>query len=157
DRQASYLVDIITPEATRRRARQHLSERFDRAMRLVQRTAEHQKIAIQNDISEEFRTPPMFSAELTAVLSNLLTNAVKAAGIGGTIRASAKRTAKSEVLLRVENTGQRVELDTSEQWFRPFASTTGKVDFSLGHGMGLGLTITRFILEEYGAEIAFVR
>jgi signal transduction histidine kinase len=44
----------------------------------------------------------------------------------------------------------------AEKWFEPFRSTTAQIDAALGQGMGLGLTITRSILDEYGARIAFV-
>jgi signal transduction histidine kinase len=98
----------------------------------------------------------MFAAELTAVLANLLTNAIKAAQDGGRIKATAAEAPRG-VTLRVENTGRAVKLSTSERWFRPFESSTTEVDAILGQGMGLGLTITRAILEEYGATIRFVR
>ena len=42
-----------------------------------------------------------------------------------------------------------------ERWFKPFESSTAKVDPILGQGMGLGLPITRAILEEYGSSIRF--
>ena len=56
----------------------------------------------------------------------------------------------------IQNTGVRVDLDRAETWFRPFESTTVEVDPVLGLGMGLGLPITRRMLDDYGAEIAFV-
>ena len=98
----------------------------------------------------------MFPAELTAVFSNLLTNAIKAAGEGGTIRAEGEiGSSGGRPLLRVQNTGVAVDPKDGEKWFRPFASSTSDVDPALGKGMGLGLTITRRILEEYGAAIRF--
>jgi len=96
----------------------------------------------------------MFPAELTTVFSNLLTNAVKAAGSGGTIRALGAIT-KEGPTITIENTGQRVRVAEGERWFKPFESTTTVVDPILGQGMGLGLPITRNMLEQYGAEIRF--
>ena len=46
--------------------------------------------------------------------------------------------------------------DDAERWFRPFESTTLETDPVLGQGMGMGLPITRNMLEEYGASIDFV-
>jgi signal transduction histidine kinase len=56
----------------------------------------------------------------------------------------------------VENTGTAVDLEDAERWFRPFESTTLETDPVLGQGMGMGLPITRNMLEEYGASIQFV-
>ncbi len=156
ERQAAYLMDIETPDARRRRSRQRLGERFDTAVRLVQHQAERRGIGIDNRIPFELKSPPMFPAELTAVFANLLTNAVKAAGDGGYIRASAS-SGDDLVRICIQNTGEAVQLDEAECWFAPFQSTTSEVDPVLGQGMGLGLTITRSLLGTYGASVSFVR
>jgi signal transduction histidine kinase len=156
ERHASYLVDVVTPDARRRRVRASLAERFDASKRLVEYTATRRGIDIVNEIPPEIKSAPMFPAELTIVFSNLLTNAVKAAGEGGRIRATAARRADGAIVVVVENTGIAVNLLEGERWFRPFESTTTTVDPVLGQGMGLGLTITRNMLEQYGAEIRFV-
>ncbi len=155
ERQASYLIDVVSPDARRRRSRQVLADRLDAAARLVNYAAEHRGIVIQNAIPRGLRSPPMFPAELTAVFSNLLTNAVKAAGPAGRIRASGAK-GKEGASVRIENTGVAVKPAEGERWFRPFESTTMAVDPVLGQGMGLGLPITRNILEEYGGSIRFV-
>ena len=156
ERQASYLTDVVTLDARRRRSRQRLGERFDIAVRLVQHQAERRDIDIDNRIPPELRSLPMFPAELTAVFANLLTNAVKAAGEDGYIRASAS-SGNDQVRIRIQNTGAAIRLDDAERWFKPFESTTSEVNPVLGQGMGLGLTITRNLLENYGAFVKFVR
>lgn len=156
ERQAAHLVDVVTPDARRRRGRQKLAERFSAARRFVDRIAEARSTEIKNDIDGELRSPPMFAAELTTAFTNVLTNAVKAAGEHGRIRASADQRADGNVVVRVENTGVAVDLGDAERWFRPFESTTTETDPVLGQGMGLGLTITRDILAEVGATIEFV-
>jgi signal transduction histidine kinase len=157
ERQASYLVDLTSPVAVRRRSRQRLFERVDRAAQLVAPALQRRAIKLTNRVGDELRTPPMFPAELTAVLLNLITNAVKAAGEEGRVNVSASKRAKDgRLILRVENTGAAVELEEAERWFRPFETTTTELDPLLGQGMGFGLPITRGILEEYGAQIHFV-
>ena len=156
ERHASYLIDVVTPDSRRRRVRQSLAERFDAGKRLVDYMAEKRRIKIINEIPPDLKSPPMFPAELTAVFSNLLTNAVKAAGSEGTIRAVAQRRPDGTITLLIQNTGVAVDLAEGERWFKPFESTTTAVDPLLGQGMGLGLPITRSMLEEYGAEIKFV-
>ncbi|PYQ31131.1 MAG: hypothetical protein DMF56_04305 [Acidobacteria bacterium] len=155
ERQASYLVDVVTPDARRRRSRLRIEEKFDAGARLIAHVAEARNIQIENRISADAQSPPMFPAELTTVFSNLLTNAVKAAGEAGRIRATSRR-AKDSVILRIENTGSSVHPAKGERWFRPFESSTAQVDAVLGQGMGLGLPITRGVLAEYGGTIKFV-
>ena len=156
ERQASYLMDVVTVDARRRRSRQRLCERFDAAVRLVQHQAERRGIKIDNRIPSELRSPPMFPAEIIAIFANLLTNAVKAAGEDGHILASAS-SADEQVRILIHNTGTAVQLDEAERWFKPFQSTTSEVNPVLGQGMGLGLTITRNLLENYGAVVKFVQ
>ena len=155
ERQASYLTEVVSLDARRRRSRQPLSERFDTAVRLVQHHAQRRSIRIDNQIPPELKSLPVFAAELTAVFANLLTNAVKAADDDGRIHASA-HSDNAEVRIRIQNTGTAVNLDDAERWFKPFESTTSELDPVLGQGMGLGLTITRNLLENYGALIKFV-
>jgi len=100
ERQASYLLDIVTPDVRRRRSRQSLADRFNAGARLVERLAERREIKVLNEIPPELKSPPMFPAELTTIFSNLLTNAVKAAGKGGKIRATAKLTSGNKVSKR---------------------------------------------------------
>jgi signal transduction histidine kinase len=156
ERQSSYLVDIASTDARRRRTRQSLAERFDSAGQLISLVAERRGVRIINQIPRDLKSPPMFPAELTAVFSNLLTNALKAAGEGKSIRARGKKGDGDQSVVIVENTGERVNLADSERWFRPFESSTVDVNSSVGYGMGLGLTITRDILEQYGASVKFV-
>ncbi len=157
ERQAAYLVEIVTPDARRRRSRLNVSETLQKAWQLVATAAEQRRITLDNRLSPELRTPLMFKAELMAVFTNLLTNAVKAAGSGGRIHAAATGTNGGELKIRLENTGVAVDPAEGEHWFRPFESTTVAADPVLGQGMGLGLSITRDLLTEVGAGITFVR
>ena len=155
ERHASYLVDVVTPDSRRRRSRQHFAECFDAAVRLVQHQAERRRIEIENAIPPDLKSPPMFRAELTTAFANLLTNAVKAAGTDGKIRAEAF-DGDEQIVVSIHNTGAAIDLEDAQRWFRPFESTTWEVDPVLGQGMGLGLTITRSVLESYGATVRFV-
>lgn len=157
ERQAAYLVDIVTPDARRRRSRLKVSETLQAAWQFMATAAEQRCITFENRLPADLRTPPMFRAELMAVFTNLLTNAVKAAGSGGRIRATATAANGGGLKIRLENTGVPVDPAEGEHWFKPFESTTVKVDPVLGQGMGLGLSITRDLLTEVGAGITFVR
>src|SRR5205085_9914822 len=127
------------------------------ARRLVEHVAGRQSISIINDLPLDLRSPAMFPAELTTIFSNLLTNAVKAAGSPGEVRAWGTKLSDGTTRLIVENSGVAVDLMEGVRWFRPFESTTTKLDPVLGQGMGLGLPITRSMLAEYGAQIRFTQ
>jgi signal transduction histidine kinase len=155
ERQSAYLVEIVSPDARRRRSRRGYRDHFEVAALLLQDAAARDGISLRNEIPEELRTPPMFPAEVTSVFTNLLSNAIKAAGHNGIVEASGARSdGRTEIV--VQNTGAAVDLDRAEEWFEPYRSTTATVDPSLGQGMGLGLTITRATLAEYRGEIKFV-
>jgi signal transduction histidine kinase len=157
DTQARYLSDVTTVAARRRRQRLLVMERFEVAALLLEPVLDRLGIEIDNELPSRLRTAPMFPAELTVILSNLITNAVKAAGEQGRIRISGKRDDDDGLLLRIDNTGKSVDPASGEQWFVPFASTTVEsLDPVLGQGMGLGLPITRSIAEDYRGSVRFV-
>ena len=167
ERQAVYLSDSLGAEARRRRARQSLRERWETASRLLGGAAQRRAVAIHNSIPDNLRTPPMFPAEMNVVFTNVLSNAIKAASggldesdrrelLGASVRASAEEV-EGNLSIVVENTGVSVDLTDAERWFRPFETTTSNLDAVLGQGLGLGLPLTRRIVEEYGGTIAFVK
>jgi signal transduction histidine kinase len=98
----------------------------------------------------------MFPAELAGIFTNLMSNAVKFADDGGRIRVKAHVVA-NEMVVTVENSGSRVDLADAERLFEAFESTTERPDAILGQGMGMGLTITRAFVKEYGGSIEFVQ
>ncbi|WP_422744993.1 ATP-binding protein [Micromonospora sp. WMMD754] len=156
-RLASYLVDVVGPDSRRRRRRIPLSDVADSSLAFVAGSARERQITIEIDMAEDVKTPPVFQAELTLVLTNLLTNAIKAAETGGRIAVSGRAALEGGVRIVVENTGIAVDLNDAERWFRPFESTTVSVDSVLGQGMGLGLPITRRVISEYGGTVRFVK
>jgi signal transduction histidine kinase len=155
DRQASYLVEVLSPDSRRRRSRRQLARAVHSAAQLVSARAENRGIVLAIEVSSSMDTVPMFGAELTTVFTNLLTNAVKAAGNSGRIRV-AGHSEREWSVITVENTGTAVNLANAERWFQPFESTTSEADPVLGVGMGLGLTIVRSTLADYGGTVRFV-
>ncbi|MFG1998616.1 ATP-binding protein [Spirillospora sp. NPDC048911] len=155
-RQASYLTEVVGPDARRRRRRIPLSQAPAASLRLLAGALTERGIDVINEIDENVRTPPVFLAELTIIYTNLLTNAIKAVGANGRILLSGSATGDRGVVLRVENTGAAVDLEEAERWFQPFETTTTQIDIVLGQGMGLGLPITRRIVTEYNGTVKFV-
>lgn len=155
ERQASYLSDVSSGDARRRRSRLYLRERVEAALTALGPAIGRAGVDLALEIEPSVKTSPMFRADLQSILSNVISNAIKATPKGGKI--SIQGFPQSEgVTLRIENTGDGVDVETSEQWFMPFASTSANIDPSLGQGMGLGLTITRELVHEHGGRIRFV-
>ncbi|MFE1453721.1 sensor histidine kinase [Streptomyces sp. NPDC058735] len=155
-RQSSYLTDVVGPDARRRRRRMRLPDTVQASVQLLSKTLTERSIRLETQLDPYVKTPPIFPAEMAVIMTNLLTNAIKAADTGGTVLVSGRNEPDGGISLRVENTGTPIDLSDSEKWFRPFESTTLEVDVVLGQGLGLGLPITRRIVEEYRGKVRFV-
>ena len=155
-RNAAYLIDSTSFEGRRRRSRLPARTRFDAVAEFFRARIEHKNITIENGISEELRTPPMFPSEFTSIFMNLLSNAVKFTEHNGKISVRA-RLHNRQFQVQMDNTGTQVNLNDAARLFDAFHSTTEQPDATLGQGMGMGLTITRAFIREYGGEIGFVK
>ncbi len=158
ERQAVYLSDSLDAEARRRRSKQIVQERVATAFRLLGPTAAARGVRLIDATDPGVRTLPMFPAEVNVILTNLISNAIRAASIPDIpdrVVLVSTIAGSDSVTMRVSNTGTAVDVVDSERWFRPFESTTSSVDAVLGQGLGLGLPLTRRIVEEYGGIVAF--
>jgi signal transduction histidine kinase len=93
--------------------------------------------------------PPIqaLAAELNQVWTNLITNALDAMDGQGTLRVST-RVDRDAVVVEVADTGPGMSPETKEHVFDPFFTTKG-----VGQGTGLGLDISRRIVERHRGEI----
>ncbi len=155
-RNATYLVDATSFEGRKRRSRLPLRERFESVLPFFRTRIDRKHIELTNDIQEALRTPPMFPAELAGIFTNLLSNAVKFTNEHGRIKVSAEE-ADGMLHVTMENSGVPVDIRRSAKLFEAFHSTTERPDAVLGQGMGMGLTITRAFVQEYGGTIEFVQ
>ncbi|MDM7990486.1 ATP-binding protein [Arthrobacter sp. zg-Y877] len=88
---------------------------------------------------------------ITQVLDNLLSNAVKYSPDGGTVTVSAWREGGSAVF-RVADTGMGMSADDVEDVFEKFFRA-GTVRLAGIPGVGLGMAITKDIVEAHGGSI----
>ena len=93
--------------------------------------------------------PPVrgFGGELNQVWSNLVDNALDAAGEGGRIDISASREG-NKVVARVVDNGTGIPADIMKRIFDPFFTTK-----PVGSGTGLGLDIVRRLVQRHNGEI----
>lgn len=155
ERQAAYLTDISSADSRRRRTRQRLRECVESVYSFYRNYLSSRDVQVEIAIDSSLKARPMFPAELTLIISNLLSNSAKAVENGGHIIVSAYHD-QSGAVLTFENTGASVNLSDAEKWFQPFESTSVELDPALGQGMGMGLPIVRSMLDQYGGTVQFV-
>jgi signal transduction histidine kinase len=88
---------------------------------------------------------------LEQVVSNLLSNAVKYSPAGGPIDVTLQRIGRSAISLKVRDWGVGIPPERRAQLFDRFYQAHGEGHFG---GLGLGLYISRQIVELHGGRIA---
>jgi signal transduction histidine kinase len=88
------------------------------------------------------------AAELNQVWTNLIDNALYAMDGRGTLRV-ATRVDRDEVVVEIGDTGAGMSPETEKHAFDPFYTTKG-----VGEGTGLGLDISRRIVDRHKGEIS---
>jgi two-component system, LuxR family, sensor kinase FixL len=86
--------------------------------------------------------------QIQQVLLNLMRNAIEAMDGAGRreLTISTVASDNEEVLVKVADTGAGIAADVADQLFQPFVTTKQ-------HGMGVGLSISRTIVEGHGGRI----
>jgi signal transduction histidine kinase len=120
---------------------------LDEAIQLVHREAADKDVVIAQEIAPAAQKVCSDPYQLRQVLINLLTNAVHASDRGGKITVTVKDKG-DDVTLTVIDNGQGIPKENLDKIFEPFFSTK-----SPGQGTGLGLFVTRGILDKLGGKI----
>jgi len=145
------LVDVVSIDAGKLAVR---LERGDVAALLAEAVEVFAPAAAECGISLEFQTGPDALAaafdrdRLLQVLANLITNALKFTARGGAIMIRGERTG-DELHLCVSDTGAGIPVGMLETVFQRFCQV-GKND---QRGLGLGLHISRSIVDAHGGRI----
>ena len=89
---------------------------------------------------------------LSRVITNLLDNAVSFSPANGIVRVSARRLG-SDIEVVVEDEGPGIPANKLEDIFKRFYSDRPQTDRTVGKNSGLGLSISREIVNAYGGRI----
>jgi len=120
------------------------------AVTLVEKQAKTQDIKITTTLAEDLPEIQADAAQMKTCFLNILTNAVQAMPDGGRIRITAERVRKPDdhesLEVRFADTGPGIPAEEREKVFAPYFSTKTT-------GFGLGLAITRKIVEDHGGRI----
>ncbi len=140
------LVDFSRPTSTIV-SRVRLGEAVDEALGIAKYYHRTKDRAITTDVPTDL--PPILALRdhITQVVLNLVLNAVDATGKGGQIRVVGRREAEW-VVLAVEDDGRGIDASDHHRVFQPYFTTKPQ-------GTGLGLFVSRKIVEEQGGELSF--
>jgi PAS domain S-box-containing protein len=122
---------------------------IDSVMGLYSNKLKSKNIHVQREYEE---CPPVIGVpgEIRQAIANLLSNAVDAVGQNGNIAVSVRcvrDSEDSEIQLVIEDDGPGIPIEDVHRIFEPFFTTKKDV------GTGLGLYVTREILERHGGSV----
>jgi PAS domain S-box-containing protein len=125
-----------------------LGEATDEVLGIFRRKIESKHVNVVKEYAQGIRIK-CNSGEIRQVLSNVILNAIDAVAHNGTvhIRVSKSRAGKNGVRVLIADSGPGITRDDKVRIFEPFFTTKKDV------GTGLGLWISRAIVEKHGGSI----
>ncbi len=130
-----------------RPAQCQLSRVLDEVLELYAPELEHRRLQVSKDYASAGDTVAVVG-ELRQVFSNLIANAIQASELGGSLAVRIHNSA-SQVIVEVADTGSGIRPEHAAHIFEPFFTT--KLDV----GTGLGLWVSKDIIERHGGELRF--
>jgi PAS domain S-box-containing protein len=121
---------------------------------LLDRRMQHQGIRLETVINGKLEVEG-FPAELRQVFTNLIANAIEAAGHHGRIRIRVDAAEAGELdgagaIVEVADSGAGISPEAAKRLFQPFFTTKG------ADGTGLGLWVSMGIVQKHGGSISLV-
>lgn len=148
----THLMRLLAFEARPKAMAIELAHLLDHLLGALERRAENQGIQVVRDFAS---APPVLAAVglLEQAIDAILQNAVEAMPQGGRLVVGLARL-HSDALVTIEDTGPGIPPELQERVFEPFF-TTKAGDLGADVGMvGLGLALSRRIVEDLGGQIA---
>jgi signal transduction histidine kinase len=116
---------------------------------LLRGEARAHAILLQLDLAHDLAFVAADRVQLQQVFMNLMLNAIdamKSVSNPGVLTITSRRVENDEVLISVSDTGVGLRPEQTEQVFTPFFT-------SKAQGTGMGLTISRSIIESHGGRL----
>jgi PAS domain S-box-containing protein len=127
-----------------------LRELIQSVLFLLDRQLKDYAVTVQRKLDEPVRIQG-FPGELRQVFTNLITNAAEAAGPGGRVKIELEPSSAIDIgsgaIVTVTDNGPGISEKNRAKLFKPFFTTKGEL------GTGLGLWVSRGIVEKHGGEI----
>jgi two-component system, NtrC family, sensor kinase len=126
-----------------------LNQVIDRCLRLVQHQTELNNVQLQAELAENLPQVQCDPAQIEQLLLALMMNAIDALPHGGNLWVRSRMLPEiSSVQLEVQDDGVGIPAEILPNLFEPFFTTKEK-----GHGVGLGLAISKGIAERHRGRI----
>jgi PAS domain S-box-containing protein len=126
-------------------------ELLERVLLLTSGKLAHQRVRVERNFAPDLPLLHTRPDLLTQVLLNLVLNAIDAMPAGGTLRLSSTLVGSPDApprfLLAIADTGVGIAPEIAAQIFEPFFTTKAT-------GTGIGLAVTRHLVDELGGAIA---
>jgi two-component system sensor kinase FixL len=141
------LRDFVARGESDRRV-ESLSKLIEEASALALVGAKEHGIHVRLQLDSEIDLVLVDKVQIQQVLLNLIRNAIEAMANAERreLTVSSRREADDTVRVSVSDTGHGIDSELSAQLFQPFFTTKR-------HGMGVGLSISRTIIEAHGGKI----
>jgi len=117
----------------------------EHAVMFARQQAVTKRVMIELEVNGDIPPVDHDPNQINQVLLNLLLNAIQSMDKAGTIRVSLEND-EDAVLIAVADEGKGIAPENLPNIFRPFFTTKG-------HGTGLGLSLSRRIVEAHGGQI----
>ena len=148
------ILDLSKIEAGRMEldvSRFDLAAAVDSAMTLVRGRAERHSIRLESEVAPGLGEYDGDERKFKQIVLNLLTNAVKFTPEGGTVSVAASRNGR-DYIFSVRDTGVGIAPEDHERIFEEFRQVGSDYERK-AEGTGLGLTLTRKLVELHGGRI----
>ena len=114
---------------------------------LLRKEAVRHSIKIYSELHEDMPNVLADRVQLQQVFMNLMLNAIDAMkDAGGKLTISSRLTPEGQLVVSISDTGVGLPAENSERIFDAFYTTKAQ-------GMGIGLSLSRSILESHGGRI----
>jgi PAS domain S-box-containing protein len=114
---------------------------------LLNDTADRNSVSIRTELDVSLPTATADRVQLQQILMNLMSNGIEAMqATGGELSVTSRRTEDGQLLISVSDSGVGLPVDGPERIFEAFFTTKP-------HGTGMGLSISRRIIESHGGRL----
>jgi PAS domain S-box-containing protein len=131
-----------------------LNDMVQAAVSIVQPQANSQRVIIRTALSQAVPNVVADGRSVKQIALNILANAIRYTPSGGQIIVSTSYEANGSVSLRIRDTGIGMSRSELEQAMKPFRQVSTGTPRSRGDGTGLGLPLTKAMVDANRAQFA---